>query len=161
MSGVEALYKSGVWKWRNPNEIFLSLQKIYRYDATNTGVVIGSNIASLMQHRAWLASDSISTSSSRPPSVATFNQFLATYENYRKEGGRAKTIVSAAMWPTSMQEQAWSGLRDTELSRIPKVSLDDELLIIGFWRWSSVNKVVELKKVLNSTPQCKLLKSNL
>ena len=161
VSGVEALYNAGEWKWRDPQETWRALQKLYQYDATNTGVAIGSNIVSLMQHRAWLASDSISTSASRPPSVTTFTKFLATYENYRKEGGRAKTIVSAAMWPTSMQEQAWSGLRDTEFSRIPKVSLDDELLIVGFWRWSSVNKVVELKKVLSSTPQCKLLKSNL
>ena len=154
VSWVEALYKSGEWKWRDANEI-------YQYDATNTGVAIGSNIVSLMQHRAWLASDSISNSSSRPPSVSTFTKFLAAYENYRKEGGRAKTIVSAGMWPTSMQEQAWSGLRDTESSMIPKVSLGDELLIIGYWRWSLVNKVAELKKVLDSTPRCKLRKTNL
>ena len=67
VSGVEALYKAGLWKWRDANETFRLLQKIYQYDATNAGVAIGSNIVSLMQHRAWLASDSISTSSSRPP----------------------------------------------------------------------------------------------
>jgi hypothetical protein len=121
-------------------------------------VAIGSNIVSLMQHRARLAVDSIP--SSKHLSLATFTKFLATYENYRKEGGRAKSIVSAGMWPTSMQDKAWSGLRDTDFSMISNVVLDDELLI-GYWRWSVVNKVSELKKVLDVTPQGKLKKGNL
>ena len=104
----------------------------------------GPIIVSLMQHRAWLASDSISC---KQPSLAIFNKFLASYVNYRNEGFRAKTIVSAGMWPASLQEQAWCGLRDTEFSMIPKVSLDDELLIMGQWGWSGVNKVSQLKKV--------------
>ena len=155
---MEAIYSAGEWKWRDAKATFRDLQEIYRYDATNTSVAIGSNIVSLMQHRAWLASDSIS---SKPPSLAIFTKFLAVYENYRNEGGRAKTIVYAGMWPASMQEQAWSGLRDTEFSMIPKVSLDDELLIMGYWRWSGVNKVSQLKKVLDATKQGMLKKGNL
>ena len=89
----------------------------------------GPIIVSLMQHRAWLASDSIFCNQ---PSLTIFTKFLVSYANYHNEGDKAKTIASASIWPASMQEQAWSGLRDTEFSAIPKTSLDDELLIIGY-----------------------------
>ncbi len=33
VSGVEALYNAGAWKWRDTNETLMSLQKIYQYGA--------------------------------------------------------------------------------------------------------------------------------
>ena len=78
-AGMEAIYSAEEWKWMNAKATFRDLQETYRYNSTTTGVAIGSNIVSLMQHRAWLASDSISC---KQPSLASFNKFLALFANY-------------------------------------------------------------------------------
>ena len=81
-ANMEAIYSAGKWKWKDTKAIVKYLQELYRYDATTTGVAIGSNIVSLMQHRAWLASDSISC---KQPSLTIFTKFFASYANYKEK----------------------------------------------------------------------------
>jgi hypothetical protein len=77
------------------------------------------------------------------------------------KGVGQKLLSRLECGPASMLEKAWSGLRDTKFSTIPKASLDNELLIIGYWRWNEVDKVSQLKAVLDVTKQGKLKKGNL
>ena len=145
---MDTIYENGEWTWRKPLEIIASLKKRFAYSAGSLGIEMEGGNINLLQQRSWVAQESIKEPT---PSLSRFDDFLQSYENYRTEGGRPRTIISYKMWPTTMQDQAFQGLRCAdETSFQSKGSIDDEALILGYWMYHHLNTVPVLTSWLDA-----------
>jgi hypothetical protein len=91
---MDIIYESGEWPWRKPLEIISLLKKRLAYNAWSLGIEMEGGNINLLQQRVWVAQESIKEST---PSLSRFDDFLQSYENYRREGGRPRTIISYKM----------------------------------------------------------------
>jgi hypothetical protein len=141
---MDVVYEQGEWL----SEIIAILKIRYAYSSGSMGIEMEYGNINLLQQRLWVPQESIKDLS---PTLSKFDDFLVSYENYRIEGGRPRTIISYKMWPTAMQNQAFQGLRGADgTSFRSKGSIDDEALILGYWMYYKLNTVRALSALLDT-----------